>query len=177
MSLAKAVEDELGHLSLIVSKGTLEEAYQVFILASTAVAMNRTVEVFCTFSGLNLLKKDLSGLRISLVGRSELPFYAWVGPKWFQKINWMQILPGLIWILPGIERLATGLFKKKLKHEHQLTPNELRALCLELGVKFVACQMTVDLLGYSTKDFIDEVEFAGAATYFAHSPQSQSLFI
>lgn len=168
---------EKGQLSLVASKGSLEQAYQVLILASTAAVMDREVEVFCTFSGLNLLKKDLSSMKMSLVGRSDLPFYAWRGPVWFQKINWMKYLPGLVWMLPGAEALATYLFKQKLKHHNQLDLNELRSLCLELGVKFVACQMTVELLTYNIQDFIPEVEFAGAATYFAQSPTSQSLFI
>jgi peroxiredoxin family protein len=40
-------------------------------------------------------------------------------------------------------------------------------MCQEFDVKFIACEMTVDLFGYSKDDFIDGVEFAGAATYCA----------
>jgi peroxiredoxin family protein len=39
-------------------------------------------------------------------------------------------------------------------------------MCQEFDVKFIACEMTVELFGYNKEDFIDGIEFAGAATYF-----------
>ncbi|MCW5640117.1 MAG: DsrE/DsrF/DrsH-like family protein, partial [Rubrivivax sp.] len=42
---------------------------------------------------------------------------------------------------------------------------ELRSLCLEAEVKFIACQMTVDLFEFDKTDFIDGIEFGGAATF------------
>jgi peroxiredoxin family protein len=43
---------------------------------------------------------------------------------------------------------------------------DLRDMCQEFDVKFIACEMTVELFGFNKEDFIDGVEFAGAASYF-----------
>ena len=51
-------------LALIASKGTLDGAYPPFILASTAAALDYEVQIFFTFYGLTLLKKDLSDLKV-----------------------------------------------------------------------------------------------------------------
>ena len=56
--------------------------------------------------------------------------------------------------------------KMTVKNRGIATIPELRELCIEGGVKLVACQMTVDLFGWKKEDFIPEVsEWAGAATY------------
>lgn len=171
------LDNPTGRLSIIQSKGTLDWAYANFILASTAVAMNKDVELFCTFYGLELLQKDLSGLKVSPLANPAMRLKSPVGPQWLQAIDWNQCLPGLIWTLPGMSKLATAAFKKTLKQRGQMPIEELREVCLELGVKMTACQMTVELLGYQPKELIEQVEYAGAASYFAVSPEQQSLFI
>uniref|UniRef100_UPI0025F94377 DsrE/DsrF/DrsH-like family protein n=1 Tax=Prosthecochloris sp. TaxID=290513 RepID=UPI0025F94377 len=53
-----------------------------------------------------------------------------------------------------------------------------RELCLECGVKFIACQMTMDVFGFSKEDFIDGVEFAGAAMFLEYAADADiQLFI
>ena len=74
-------------------------------------------------------------------------------------------------------KLATWGFKKTATQNGQLPINELRAICQDLGVKMTVCQMSMEMMGYSESDFIDGIEFAGAATYFAETPEEQSLFI
>lgn len=163
--------------SLIQSKGTLDWAYASFILASTAAAMDKKVELFFSFYGLKCLFKDTSGLKISPLGRPDMLIRSPVGPQWFRKIDWNQNLPGLVWTLPGMSALATTAFKKQMKAQGQLPIEELRALCLELGVKMTACQMTLEAMGIGESELIDGIEFAGAPSYFAHTPSTQSLFI
>ena len=85
-------------------------------------------------------------------------------------------MPGLVWTLPGASMLATWGFKKQMLMEGQVPVAELRALCLELGVSMTACQMTIDLMGFKSEDFIEGISFAGAASYFAETPKTQSLF-
>ncbi|WP_373019037.1 DsrE/DsrF/DrsH-like family protein [Thiomicrorhabdus sp.] len=163
--------------SVIQSKGTLDWAYASFILASTASVMDKEVELFFTFYGLKCLLRDTRGLKVSPLGRPDMIVKSPVGPNWFKNVDWNQCLPGLVWTLPGMASLATKGFKKQLAEQGQLPLEELRNLCLELGVKMTACQMTVDLMGFEASDFIDGVEFAGAPSYFVQTPQTQSLFI
>lgn len=83
-----------------------------------------------------------------------------------------------MWNIPFMDSIATTLMKKTISNCGVATINELRELCQEAEVKFLACQMTVELFGYNHDQFIDGVEYVGAATYFEESSDAtQSLFI
>ncbi|MPQ75609.1 DsrE/DsrF/DrsH-like family protein [Hydrogenovibrio sp. JE_KL2] len=170
-------EVEKEQVSIILTKGSLDWIYATLILASTAAAMGKRVDVFCSFYGVKGLYRNTSGLKVSPLANPAMILKLPVGPNWLKKIDWNKVLPQVIWIVPGMTALVTFAFKLQMKHQNQLPIEELRALCLELGVKFTACSMAFDLLGVCESDLIDEIEIAGAATYFAESPPSQSLFI
>jgi peroxiredoxin family protein len=164
-------------LAIIATKGTLDWAYPPLILASTAAALGYTVQVFFTFYGLQILRKDLSGLKVSPLGNPGMPMKMPFGPKWFRSINW-NIPNAIQAIVPGFESLATALMKKTVANNGVATIEELRTLCHEAGVKFIACQMTVDLFGFEHDDFIDGLEYGGAATFFEFAGESDiCLFI
>jgi peroxiredoxin family protein len=55
--------------------------------------------------------------------------------------------------------------KKTFKNKGVATVEELRELCIEADVKMLACQMTVDVFGFSQDEFIDGLDYVGA-TYF-----------
>jgi peroxiredoxin family protein len=165
-------------MTIIATKGTLDWAYPPFILASTAAALGWDVTVFFTFYGLNLLKKDVSDLKVSPLGNPGMPMKMPFGPDWFKGINWN--IPNIVQAgIPGFETMATMLMKQTIKNNGVAEIAELRSLCLEAGVKFIACQMTVDLFGFSHDDFIPELsEYAGAATALPIAQQSDvSLFM
>lgn len=156
---------EQKRLAIIATKGTLDWAYPPFILASTAGALGYDVQIFFTFYGLNLLKRDLAGLKVSPLGNPGMPMKMPFGPKWFRGINW-NIPNAVQAVVPGFESLATGLMKQTIQQKGVASIPELRQLCLDADVKFVGCQMTVDLFGYEHADFIDGIEYGGAATFF-----------
>ena len=151
-------------LALIASKGTLDWAYPPFILASTAAALDYEVQIFFTFYGLTLLKKDLGDLKVSPLGNPAMP---------------MPVpMPNLVQMLPGMEGMATMMMKQKIKDKGVASIEELRNLCLEAEVKLIACQMTVDLFDFKREDFIDGIEFGGAATFFEFAGESNvNLFV
>ena len=74
-------------MTIIATKGTLDWAYPPFILASTAAALGWNVSIFFTFYGLNLLKKDISDLKVSPLGNPGMPMKMPFGPDWFKSIN------------------------------------------------------------------------------------------
>ena len=75
-------------LAIIATKGTLDGAYPPFILASTAAALDYEVQIFFTFYGLQLLRKDLGDLKVSPLGNPAMPMKMPFGPTWFKNINW-----------------------------------------------------------------------------------------
>ena len=151
-------------MAIIATKGTLDMAYPPFILASTAAALGYDVQIFFTFYGLQLLRKDLSDVMISPLANPAMP---------------MPIpMPVMVQMLPGMESMATMMMKQKMKSKGVASLEELRDLCLEADVKFVACQMTVDLFDFSRSDFIETVEYGGAATFMKFAGESDvCLFI
>ncbi len=138
-------------LAIIATKGTLDWGYPPFILASTAAALGYDVQIFFTFYGLQLLKKDLN-LQVSPLGNPGMPMPFPV--------------PVLMQALPGMQAMMTSMMKKKMADKGVADLAELRELCQEADVKFIACQMTVDLFEMDTKEFIGDVEYAGAAMFF-----------
>ncbi len=143
-------------MSMIVTKGTLDWAYPPFILATTAAAMDVKVSLFFTFYGLQLLKKRLNHLRISTLGNPamEMPM-----------MGMHMSMPNMVSMLPGVDRMASGMMRNLIKKKGVNTVEELRESAQEAGVQFIGCQMTLDLFEMQPSDFIDGVDFAGAATY------------
>ena len=138
-------------MAIIATKGTLDMAYPPLILASTAAAMGFEVQIFFTFYGLQLLRKSLRHIKISPLANPAMP---------------MPVpMPVLLSSLPGMQAMATKMMKQKIKKKGVASLEELRDLCHEAGVKFIACQMTVDLFEFKKADFIEGIEFGGAATF------------
>ncbi len=164
-------------MSIIATKGTLDWAYPPFILASTAAALGWDVTIFFTFYGLLLLKKNLKA-KVSGLGNPAMPMKMPFGPKWFQGIEWP--MPNVVMAgIPGFENVATGLMKQTFKNKGVASVEELRELCLEADVTMVACQMTVDVFGFSQDEFIPEVkDYVGAASFLPIASKSDvCLFI
>lgn len=176
--LAELREKKTASMTIIATKGTLDWAYPPFILASTAAALGWNVSMFFTFYGLNLLKKDISDLKVSPLGNPGMPMKMPFGPGWFRGINWN--IPNVIEAgIPGFESLATVLMKQTIQNKGVASIPELRAACIEAGVNLIGCQMTVDLFGFKHGDFIPEVkEYVGAATFLPMARDADvSLFI
>jgi peroxiredoxin family protein len=151
-------------MAIIATKGTLDMAYPPLILASTAAALGWDVQIFFTFYGLQLLRKNLDGIKISPLANPAMP---------------MPVpMPVIVSVLPGMEAMATMMMKDKMKKKGVASLEELRSLCLEAEVKFIACQMTVDLFEFQTSEFIDGIEYGGAATFMKFAGETDvCLFI
>ena len=154
-------------LALIATKGTLDWAYPPFILASTAAALGYETQIFFTFYGLQLLKKNLK-LSVSPLGNPGMPM-PMAMDKWFPVIGTA---------IPGMQSIMTMMMKQKMKSKGIASIEELRDMCLEAEVKLIACQMTVDLFDMDSSEFIDGIDYAGATTFFEFAGQSDvNLFI
>jgi peroxiredoxin family protein len=163
-------------MAIIASKGTLDMAYPPFILASTGAAMGMDVWIFFTFYGLTLLLKDLKA-KVSPLGNPAMPMKMPFGPKAFQNLSWP--IPNLVMAgIPGFETLATGLMKQTFKNKGVATIETLRGACLESGVKMIACEMTRDVFGFKTEQFVEGTEAGGAATFLEYAAGADiQLFI
>lgn len=144
-------------LAIIATKGSLDWAYPPFILASTAAALGYETQIFFTFYGLVLLKKKLN-LQVTSLGNPAMPM--------------PMPVPVIMQTMPGMQAMMSNMMKAKMKKKGVASVEELRDLCLEADVKMVACQMTVDLFEFNTNEFIDGIEYGGAATFFEFAGES-----
>jgi len=176
--LAELKANRAPSMALIATKGTLDWAYPPFILSSTAAAMGWDVAVFFTFYGLQLLRRDISDLKLSPLGNPAMPMKMPFGPEWFKNVSW-NIPNAVQAVIPGFESLASALMKRTMHSKGVAGVEELRQACVESGVKLIGCQMTVDLFGFKTEDFIPGVsEYCGAATFLQIAKDADvSLFI
>jgi peroxiredoxin family protein len=152
-------------MTIIASKGSLDMAYPPLILATTAAAMDMDVTIFFTFFGLDIIKKDNADkLKISPIGNPAMP---------------MPVpIPTLVGSLPGMEAMATAMMKSMFKKHGVATIGQLLDLAKESGVKLIACQMTMDVMGVKQEEIIDGVEFGGAAMWMDAATDAHiNLFI
>ncbi|MEI8122393.1 MAG: DsrE/DsrF/DrsH-like family protein [bacterium] len=157
---------EKNKLSIICMSGDFDKAIAVFTLASGAAAVNYEVNIFFTFWGLNMIKKNRGRSFIGkgflarffnfiLGGRKHLPL---------SRLNFGGASP----------MLMTGMMKRV----NVATLEELFEASKALGVNFYACEMAMHVLGLKKDDFIPEVkDVLGVASFLELSKGGQTLFI
>ena len=150
---------------IIASKGTLDWAYPPFILSSAAAAAGMEASVFFTFYGLNLITKGYERkARVSPTGNPAMPMPVPVA----------DVFAGM----PGMKALATSMMRSMFRRRHVAPIGELIEVARESGVRLIACQMTMDVFGYEPSDFIEGVEFGGAAAFLSEARRAHvTLFI
>lgn len=149
---------------LICSKGSLDMAYPPLILASTAASMDVAVQIFFTFYGLDIINRHKYGrLKVAPLGNPAMPVP----------------VPNLIGALPGMTAVATKMMRGMMKKGNVPDITELIRTSHGMGVKFLGCQMTMDVMGVKREDLIDEVdETVGAAAFVARALDADiSMFI
>ncbi len=160
--------DNAKSMSIIVTKGSLDWAYPPFILGTTAAAMDVDVTMFFTFYGLPLLKKELN-MKFTTLGNAamEMPMMGGHMP-----------MPNIMGMLPGAGALAGTMMKNLMKKKGVASIEDLREAAIDLEIRMIGCQMTLDLFEYKREDMIDEMEIGGAATYMENALKSDiNLFI
>lgn len=152
--------------TLIMFSDNLDRAIATFVLANGAAATGKKVSIFFTFWGLNLLKKEHKpAIAKDLFGR----MFSWMMPSSSKKIKLSKMS------MMGIgDRLIRHIMRKK----NISSLEELRTQAQEAGVEFIACQMTMDMMGIAKEELIDGVTIGGVATYMERAEQANvNLFI
>lgn len=150
-------------VALIASKGTLDMAYPPLILATTAAAMDMEAAIYFTFYGLDLIhKKKYRHLKVPPLANPAMPVP----------------IPNIIGALPGMTRMATWMMKDWMKKGGVPTIPDLLDMAKENGVRLIACQMSMDVLGIKKEDLIDGLEFAGAGAFLDYAADADvTLFV
>jgi peroxiredoxin family protein len=143
-------EETAKRLAIIASHGTLDAAYPPFILGTTAAAMDMEVAIFFTFFGLEILKKGkIDKLKVAPIANPAMPVP----------------MPNIIGMLPGMTAAATAMMNSWMKKSGAAKLSELLDMSKELGIRLIACQMTMAAMRIKREDLIDGLEVGGAATF------------
>jgi peroxiredoxin family protein len=150
-------EQHATRLAIIAGHGTLDAAYPPLILATAAVAMDMETAIFFTFYGLEILKKDKANkLQVAPIANPAMP----------------MPVPNIVGMLPGMTAMATSMMNGWMQKANVAKLSELLEIAMESGVKLIACQMTMDVMGIKKEDLIDGVEIGGAATFLEFASQN-----
>jgi peroxiredoxin family protein len=144
-------------IAIIATHGTLDAAYPPLILATAALALEMDAAIFFTFYGLQILKKGAADkLQVAPIANPAMP----------------MPVPNIIGMLPGMTAMATGTMNSWMKKANVAKLSELLAIAVESGVRLIACQMSMDVMGIKKEDLIDGVEVAGAAAFLEFASQN-----
>lgn len=144
----------------------LDKALATFVLANGAAATGHKVSVFFTFWGLNVIKKERKPqVRKDIFGR----MFSWMLPSHSKQLKLSQMS------MLGIgDRMMRYIMKKKGISQLE----ELRQQALDNGVEFIACQMSMDMMGVDKNELLDDVTIGGVATYMERAEEANmNLFI
>lgn len=149
--------------TMVVFSGDLDKALASMIIASGAAAMGKNVTIFFTFWGLSILKKQ----KIKKRGLAKL--FDIMLP------NGADQLPVSSMNMGG---MGAKMIKSVMKQKNVDSLPTMIEKANELGVKFVACTMSMDIMGIDKTELFDFVEYGGVATYLGDSEQANlNLFI
>lgn len=152
--------------SMVVFSGDLDRALAALIIANGAASMERKVTLFFTFWGLNILRKNS---RVSVQKSFIEKMFGVMMPRGAGKLGLSRM--NMLGMGP---KMIRGIMKKK----NVSSLEELLQSAMANGVRIVACQMSMDIMGIKREELIDGVEIGGVATFLGSAELSDtSLFI
>jgi peroxiredoxin family protein len=87
-------------------------------------------------------------------------------------------MPDIVTALPGMKSMATGMMKSMFSKKGVASIRELLDVARESSVRLIACQMTMEVFGLKEEEFLEGVEFGGAAAFLSQARKSHvTLFI
>lgn len=151
-------------LSMVVFSGDMDKVMAAFIIATGAAASGMDVTMFFTFWGLKAIQKDgsltgkgLFGRMLGLMNRGGIDT---IGPSRF-----------------NFGGMGRWMMKTMMKQKN-VTLRELRDLAVEMGVKIMPCQMSMDVLEVGTDKMIPQATApVGVATFIEAANSKVTLFI
>ncbi|MEE1313639.1 MAG: DsrE/DsrF/DrsH-like family protein [Lachnospiraceae bacterium] len=152
--------------TFVVFSGDLDKTIAAFIMANGAAAMGREVTIFFTFWGLNILRRpNKVKTKKTLIEK----MFGIMMPRGTKKL--------------GLSRMNMGgagakMIRAVMKSKGVSSLEELIQNAIDHGVRLVACQMSMEIMGIKKEELIDGVELGGVATFLGSGEQSNmSLFI
>jgi len=156
--------------TIILFSGDFDKVMAALIIANGASAMGDDVTIFCTFWGLNILRKT-GGPRSKGGGKKTMlqSMFGRMMPKGTRKLGLSKM---------NFAGAGAPLMRKATKDVGGMSLEDLFESAREQGVKFVACTLSMDTLGFRKEELIEGIEYAGVASYLGEADEANvNLFI
>ena len=128
--------------------------------------MGRNVTMFFTFWGLNILRRPG---KVKVAKNFIEKMFGLMMPRGSRKLGLSRMNMG---------GAGAGMIRRLMKSKGISSPEELIQSAIDHGVRIVACQMSMDIMGIRQEELIDGVELGGVATFLGSGENSDmSLFI
>lgn len=151
--------------TFIVFSNDMDKALASFVLANGAAATGKSVTMFYTFWGLSVLRKKKRGVKKDIMGR----MFGMMLPKDMKSLSLSSM---------NFAGLGPAMMKSRMKAKKVDQLESMFAQARLAGVRMVACQMSMDIMGISAEELLDGVEIGGVATYMeAATASGVNLFI
>jgi len=152
--------------TMVIFSGDLDKALAAFIIANGAASMGRKVTLFFTFWGLNILRKSTHvPVKKNLIEK----MFGIMMPRGAKKLGLSRMNMG---------GMGAKMIKGIMKQKNVQSLEELIQAAMASGVRVLACQMSMDLMGIKEEELLDGVELAGVATFLGSAELSDTnLFI
>lgn len=152
--------------SFILFSDDLDKALATFVLANGAAATGEKVTIFFTFWGLNAIKKENKPkTEKDIFGR----MFGMMLPKDSRKLALSKM---------NMFGLGPKMMRFIMKRKNIESLETLRDMAVANGVEFIACQMSMDVMGISKEELLDNVTIGGVATYMNRAENANvNLFI
>ena len=152
--------------TLILFSDDLDKALATFVLANGAAATGQKVTIFFTFWGLNVLKKvHKPHVKKDVFGK----MFGWMLPSSSLKLKLSQM---------NMLGIGSRMMRYLMKRKGVDSLESLRSQALKQGVEFIACQMSMDMMGIQREELLDEITLGGVATYMERADHANvNLFI
>jgi peroxiredoxin family protein len=152
--------------ALVLFSGDLDKALAAFVIATGAAAAGLETTVFFTFWGLSVLKKK--GARGGRKGLKERLF-ALMTPASSEGLGTSKL---------NFAGMGSRMLRAMMKDKDIATLEELMDVARDLGVRFMACTMSMDAMGVTREELLDHLEYGGVAAYMAEAARARvTLFI
>ncbi|MCF0203447.1 MAG: DsrE/DsrF/DrsH-like family protein, partial [Bacteroidaceae bacterium] len=152
--------------TFILFSDDLDKALATFVLANGAAATGKKVSVFFTFWGLNAIKKEQKpAVKKDIFGK----MFGMMLPSSSKKLALSKMNMG---------GMGAKMMRYIMKEKGIDSLESLRRQAIDNGVEFIACQMSMDVMGVKKEELLDNVTIGGVATYMDRAVESNvNLFI
>lgn len=152
--------------TLIMFSDDLDKALATFVLANGAAATGHKTTIFFTFWGLNVIKRTAKPkVEKDIFGK----MFGLMLPSSSLKLHLSKM---------SMFGIGDRMMRHIMKQKGIDSLESLRQQAIDNGVEFIACQMSMEVMGVKQEELLDEVTIGGVATYMERAENANvNLFI